>query len=933
MSREIDERIVAMYFDNKNFEKNAQQTLQTLDELKKSTNMEGVGKGFEAFEEAAKKLNLGKLNEEAKKLKTSFNGLGNVLKKSLNAAMSPLNSVRGMFNELNGYLTKVAGIDIAGKIVHGVESAFRNLTIAPVSAGWNQYENTMDSVQTIMNSTGESIDTVKDKLGEMTEYANQTIYSLNDMTSNLGKFTNNGVKLQDATNAMIGLANATADAGQGAAQASMAMYNVSQAIGVGKMERIDWKSLENANIATPRLKQTFIDAAVAAGTLEKAENGVNEQGEKLYKYMTKAKDGVEATEVSVENFRETLSKGWLTKDAMMSTFAIYSGQLSVEEIAALGFSEKEAERLYQIGQNAMEAATQVRTFSKMMDALRESVQSGWAASFEYIFGDMQEGTKLWTQINDRIDKILTKSTENRNNILMAWRGLMKDENGQIRRIENVYESRKTELQRKYNQGYINLHEYEARMAQIEATVGDRTLWTDYRQVAIDSFMDLFDVVQQIAGTIKGAFSDVFGTFDANSLKRITQGFRDLVDRTKEWLGASTDTNSRINKIKMAFTGLFSVMKVRLTIMKSLFQAVWSIVQPLVDPLLNVFAKFGGWLEDLGKAKTAGELIEVLKNKFSALWDKLSKLGWGGIFEKIGGWITGFWNTIRTGISDWLTDNGLGGVVEWFNGLGESIKSGYNAVAKVWNDLGITEFFQGVFEAFMGLFRTEEITDEAGNVITKDPPIVTFFRDLGGKVEGAYNSFVEWWNTSTIKSFFEKIWTDIMHFFKGDEDNQDPNEIPIVKFFNTLGEKIGTAFQSVSDWWNNGENEITKFFKDLWEAVVGLFRTQDSEGKEIKAPIVVFFEKIWKDINHAFNELKQWWETQSGIPEFFTKIWADITGLFKTQDDKGNAIKSPIATFFDKIWADINHAFNELKRWWTEKSGIPKFFEDMWKDIS
>ena len=47
MSREVDERVVAMYFDNKDFEKNAQSTIKTLDELKKGLDLEGSVKGME----------------------------------------------------------------------------------------------------------------------------------------------------------------------------------------------------------------------------------------------------------------------------------------------------------------------------------------------------------------------------------------------------------------------------------------------------------------------------------------------------------------------------------------------------------------------------------------------------------------------------------------------------------------------------------------------------------------------------------------------------------------------------------------------------------------------------------------------------------------------------------------------------------------------
>ena len=310
MSREIDERVVAMYFDNRNFEQNAQQTIRTLDELKASADMKGVEKGMEMFGQIGEKLNLDKVSKSAQKLKTAISGIGSVVKTAFNAG--PIdNMFRAFENFKNNYFDKMLGFDLANKLVNSIENTLRSLTIAPISAGYNQYEQSMDSIKTIMSSTGESLDVVKAKLEELTAYANDTIYSLGDMTSNIGKFTNAGVPLNDATNAMIGLANATAQAGQGAAQASMAMYNVAQAIGVGKMTTIDWKSLENANIATQKLKRTFLETAAAAGSLEtKIVDGETT-------YWTKAEKGSKAMEVTTENFRETLSKDWLTKEAML----------------------------------------------------------------------------------------------------------------------------------------------------------------------------------------------------------------------------------------------------------------------------------------------------------------------------------------------------------------------------------------------------------------------------------------------------------------------------------------------------------------------------------------------------------------------------------------------------------------------------------------
>ena len=323
MSREVDARVVSMYFDNKNFEKNAKSTIETLDELKKNLDIEKSIKGFDKLKKVGEDLKLDEIGRKVQNLKGVFTGLGDAVTKVFNIGTAPLRPLENLFSTFQGYVTKFLGFDLAGKLVGGIESAVRQLTIAPVEAGWNLYESKMDSIKTIMSGTGESLEVVTGYMNKLNEYANQTVYSFGDMVSNIGKFTNNRVPLEDATIAMQGIANATADAGQGAQQASMAMYNISQAIGVGSMKMVDWKSLENANIATVRLKETMMDAGVASGKLVKKITKDAKTGETVTKYYVKGfESGKKAVEVTAENFRETLNKEWLDKDAMMNAFKI-----------------------------------------------------------------------------------------------------------------------------------------------------------------------------------------------------------------------------------------------------------------------------------------------------------------------------------------------------------------------------------------------------------------------------------------------------------------------------------------------------------------------------------------------------------------------------------------------------------------------------------
>ena len=948
MSREVDERIVAMYFDNKNFEQNAAKTIKTLETLKQSANMEGMGKGFEVLDKFGKTSNFDKINQSASKLKTTLSSFGDIIRKAF--SMTPLDNLyRGLENFKTNYFDRMIGFDIAGKLASSFESAIRSLTIAPISAGWGQYENTMDSVKTIMSSTGETIEAVKEELAGLTDYANKTIYSLNDMTSNIGKFTNNGVKLKDATNAMIGLANATADAGQGAQQASMAMYNMSQAIGVGKMTTIDWKSFENANIATKKLKQVCIDAAVASGTLEKkvkkTKDAVSGLEKEEVSYWTKAEKGSKSVQVSFENFRDTLNKDWLTKDALLKTMGIFSGQLSVDEIAAMGFSKEESARLHEIGIEAMNAAQEVRTFSKMMDALREGVQSTWAESFQYIFGDMSEGTNLWTQINEKIEAVLNKGAKARNDILMDWRGMMRDENGNVRKIEDVYKARMAAIQYDYEQGYISLQDYQERIRIVEETLGNTAMWTDYREIAIGTLMEIMNIMQDIGSVAGDAWTNVFGEFTSDTLKNITYDVANFVDNIRGWLGDSNNTESRISKIRRGLEGVFSVLKSVWSVVEGIFSLGWqAVIQPLLDPVLNLFAAIGDFL-NLGQAKNLGDIFKTLGKRIGEFWDKIKNWDFNGSISRIGTWFSNIWNDMRTGLSTWFSDNGLDGVAEWFTHVGDKIAEGYRTFSKWWNeDSGIPDFFAGIWESVAGVFK--EGMDDQGNPV--DAPIVQFFKNIGSAIEGAWTNVSGLPIWGQIGSFFSNLWEDVTGLFKPKDLYDDrgfklnkQGDSPIVAFFKGIGDAVEDAWKGVTDLpiWKT----LGTFFTNLWNDVTGLFQPKDlyddrgfKLNKQGDSPIVAFFKDIGKSVEGAWQEVEhlEIWNT---LGTFFSNLWKDVTGWFEPkviQGKMGNTWTedSPIVAFFKGIGDGVQSAYNEVAKWW-ETSGIPEFFQGIFNEVS
>lgn len=376
MSKQVDERVVSMQFDNKNFESNVKTTMSTLDKLKEKLKSTESTKGLENLGTAANKVNLSSIGSSIDKISSKFSNLG--------------------------IIGTTALINITNSAINAGKRLLAAFAIDPIKSGFQEYELKMGSIQTIMASTGESLETVNKYLNELNEYSDKTIYSFQDMTSNIGKFTNAGVKLEDAVAAIQGVSNEAAISGANANEASRAMYNFAQALSAGYVKLIDWKSIENANMATVDFKNQLIETALSLGTVTKSADGM---------YQTLNGNAFNAT----KNFNEVLTDQWMTSEVLITTLKKYSDETT------------------DIGKKATSAATEVKTFSMMMDTLKESAQSGWAQTWELIVGDFEESKSLFTRLSEFFGGIIDKTSKIRNDFVgkvlnSPWEKLVKKVN-------------------------------------------------------------------------------------------------------------------------------------------------------------------------------------------------------------------------------------------------------------------------------------------------------------------------------------------------------------------------------------------------------------------------------------------------------------------------------------------------------------------------
>ena len=393
MSTQVDERVVSMRFDNKQFESNVSTTMSTLDKLKQKLHLKDASKGLENVGTAAKNVNM--------------NGLS-----------SAVDTVRVKFSALD-VIGVTALTNITNQAVNAGKRMISALTIDPVKTGLQEYETQINAVQTILANTeskGTTLDQVNQALEELNKYADMTIYNFTEMTRNIGTFTAAGVDLDTSVTAIQGIANLAAVSGSTSQQASTAMYQLSQALSSGTVKLMDWNSVVNAGMGGQVFQDALKETARNHGIL--IDDMIDHFG----------------------SFRETLSQGWLTADILTETLSHFTmaaeeGTKQWEEYKKSlmddGYTEEQAEAILKLSNTATDAATKVKTFTQLWDVLKEAAQSGWSQTWKLIIGDFEEAKNLFTPLSDFLTGVINGMSDARNRMLQIaldfsapWKAVM-----------------------------------------------------------------------------------------------------------------------------------------------------------------------------------------------------------------------------------------------------------------------------------------------------------------------------------------------------------------------------------------------------------------------------------------------------------------------------------------------------------------------------
>ena len=750
MSKEVDERVVEMRFNNALFESKVQQTMRSLAALNEKMMFKGAEKGFE------------KVSDSSEKVK-------------FNALLNALDNLSQKFSAVE-VIGVTALMRITNQAVDAGERLVKALSLDPIISGFQEYETQINAVQTILANTsskGTTLDQVNAALDELNHYADLTIYNFTEMTRNIGAFTAAGVDLNTSVSAIKGIANLAAVSGSTSQQASTAMYQLSQALASGTVKLQDWNSVVNAGMGgQDALKETARVHGIAIDSMIKKEG----------------------------SFRETLSKGWLTSSILTETLQKFTGDLNEETLKSIGYTDEQIKKIMEMGKTANDAATKVKTFSQLKDTLTEALQSGWTQTWQTIIGDFEEAKELFTRFSDVFSDLINKSSEARNTVLAGglntgWQQLstalgdsadfysqMLEKvmlaNGSIsqKQIDDAgsfvkalqqggvsAEQLQNGLKESYKQlsvlGALSDDALKAKkldpaqvrslaksFEEVNQKVADGSLDLDIyskkigelsgREHLIESIWNVFEALEKVVEPVARAWQKIFSPITADQIYNIAKS----IDEFTAKLSISDET---ADKIERTFSGIFAVLNVwknmLLTVSKVLGE-VFNAVSPLAGGFLSITASLSDCLVEMANAvnnsktfKTtldgihwiigkvsegmqtfAGVLTDV-SNNVSVVFDPLKTLGewfenfisfitpklkWladkiGEIFEELGSGASGafgnlngnaLWGFANAGMIAGLIA-GIKGFLEAFKDIGSTVKDTIGGVAELLNKLG------------------------------------------------------------------------------------------------------------------------------------------------------------------------------------------------------------------------------------------------------
>lgn len=907
MANTVDERIVEARFDSQQFEKGVDKTVKKLDELKEALNLDKAGK------------TLSNVADEASK---GIEKAGNTLQK----LSDRLTTFKGMVKQqiLGGLAEEVSNVFLT--IERSVTGLVKSLSTQQIGAGLNKYSEILTSVRT-MTAAGIAEDTAYEKIKRLAEYSDQTSYSLSQMTSGMSKLVAAGVDVDKAEKSMEGLANMCASAGVNIYDAQRAFYNFSQAMSTGSMQTRDWISFENLNMATEGIKKVFMEAAVEVGTLTKT---VDKNGNAIYKTSNKINKKVKANkDVTVTNLRDTLSYGWFDKETMIRATAISS----YFEDLGKDMSKLTDEELRDFAAKAYQSAKEAKSFADVMGTLKDVIATGWATSFELIFGKLEKATEFFTWLTEsHLAEAIYAIGDFRNAVLTAWGAdfldggiFKKGQTGRdylldsLKKIDDllgaIHNSLTTLFPEEFNSTLGRALTFPE---MIGKRLGEMSFALDKSATKLLDYFTVVEVVEEDGEKVekrflKSGYADRFG--------KIAEGIGSAFQIIGKGFSIASETISKIfYKVQPIFDAIGDAVGKFLQPITDLnnngdfFQNITESIDNLltiIDPFIEPAAKFISFLGDVAAFFLEGS-IGAITSSVEIFSDAL-----GLLIELFGG------------TSAQKAEEGVGVIEGWRNKIhefGEVCKEAFGSVK---------EFFTALFDDIRKIFGIGGDVEEGGlfQNISKFFETNEFVQKVKAWIDQAIKDIGDWIQDipNKVSSLGEKFWNFIHSIFYTKDENGEEVATPFKKWIDEIVEKVKNWVLDLPGKISRGLGKLGNFAKNIWNSIDEfIFGKKKLKLKKVDGKNVYLTERVKSGFSLWLSNLAisigNWLKT---IPEKATNIWNSIIDFlfgrrttqtrFNPETGKNEQVTVRVKEGFSK-W--LNDAIKKVSDW---VAGLPAKF--------
>lgn len=929
MSKTIDERVVSMEFDNKQFESNVRTSLSTLDKLKQSLKLDGAAKGFESISKAAKNVDMSPLSSGLDTVKSKFSALEVVA------------------------ITALA--NITNSAVNAGKSLVKSLTLDQITAGWNKYEQKTASVQTLVNSTGKSVDEIDGYLRKLMWFSDETSYGFSHMHSALSTMVSSGGDIEKLIPMIEGVANATAYAGKGASEFGHIMkYAITQAYSTNAMMIKDWQTIENMTVNSKQLQEALIKAGEAVGTIKKGE-------------------------VTLSNFRESLKDKWLNKEVQEMGFGyfakvtedIYEGLESGKFEGYTEGLEKIGKKYGEVAYRAAASSREAKTFTEAIEATKDAVSTGWSNTFELIFGDYDQAKKLWTDFSDRLWDIFASSGEERNEVLRA--GMSSNWNKLIRQLDeagvsvdkfndtlaetlkqggwnvDVIANKYGSLQEAFQQGIISSYWLEKALKSVNGQAADfskiqnelkkndrgdqvKEAQKALKQLGYDlgEFGKSADGVDGKFGKMTESAIKAFQT--ANGLKATGIVDSKTISALDKATQGTTEWSDSIHDL-IANIGELGGREYLIQSFRNLFDGIGSIIGPIKEAFHDVFSidgsqilNFTKRLEDLtSKIKISDDAATKIKTTFKGFFSVGQQIGkvaggvlktgfnvLGKVLKPTGGLVLNLSSKlgdVLARFSEWVDKNKI--ISKVFDGINAVIDKAPAKLQEWTSSISNLPIVKKTLEWMSTAF--DKISEHFKHLFSKDgfAAVGDFFKNSFATVKNWFDSFK---NLDIVKRNVERFKTTFSNIFKGLKDSFPRIGESIRGFVDKLKSLDGISLENI----RQALSAFGELVSGLWSNVREKFRLIGTAvsgfADDVKIALDnagIYIESFKTAIGSAFEWIKEklsnvkWGNLLAiGIGTIFTFLIRDIVKSI----EKITEVFKP----FGEITSNINKVLTEFQ---------------------